>query len=295
MLPKSFKPMLSGKAGDLSEIKGTQLCSPKLDGIRCVILEGKALTRNLKEVPNKHIRSELFKTGVTFLDGELIVGAPTGNDVMNRTASGVMSADGEPDWTYFVFDYLRVPELSFEWRYNDACRLVNNLRHPRIKIVPHEYLAFDQLQSYADRMLAKGYEGIMLRSPNAPYKFGRSTAKEGGLLKYKMFADREATIVGFVEQMHNANEQTRDELGRAKRSKRKAGMVATGKLGALVCELDKTTTRFEIGTGLTDSQRIEMWRNRKALIGKQVTFTYQDFTPAGVPRFPSFKAVRLDA
>ena len=42
--------------------------------------------------------------------------------------------------------------------------------------------------------------------PNAPYKQGRSTVREGYLLKVKTFLDDEATVVRFEERMHNGNE-----------------------------------------------------------------------------------------
>lgn len=39
------------------------------------------------------------------LDGELIVGNPTDNDVYRNTTSNIMREKGEPKFTFWVFDY----------------------------------------------------------------------------------------------------------------------------------------------------------------------------------------------
>jgi DNA ligase-1 len=86
----TFKPMLASPAPET--IKFPVLASPKLDGIRCIIRDGVAVSRNLKPIPNVYIQKSL--AGLPPLDGELIVGPPVGNDVWNRSNSGVMSRDG---------------------------------------------------------------------------------------------------------------------------------------------------------------------------------------------------------
>ena len=97
-----LKPMLCATVTDISKLRYPYLASPKLDGIRCLIHNGTAVSRNLKPIRNKYIASCL--KGLPPLDGELIVGDPTAPDCFNRTSSGVMSADGEPDFKYYVFD-----------------------------------------------------------------------------------------------------------------------------------------------------------------------------------------------
>jgi DNA ligase-1 len=142
----------------------------------------------------------------------------------------------------------------------------------------------------------------MLRDPVGPYKFGRSTAKEGYLLKMKRFEDHEATVVGVVEQMRNENEATKDALGRTKRSTAKAGKVGKDTLGAFRVKASIPygvgmrgfrIVEFEIGSGMNDAQRAEFWKSPP--IGALVTFKCQGFTPDGLPRFPIFKGIRQDA
>ena len=298
----NFKPMLSGKApDDLSKIKYPVLVSPKLDGIRCIIRGGQALSRNLKPIPNAYIQKTL-KGLPDGLDGELIVGKPTGNDVWNRSQSGVMRVDGEPDFTFWVFDCLpRFPGTEgFETRL-DRLR-DDNCGHPwrgyNIKLLQQWPAANAQvLAEMEDHYVREGYEGVMIRDPKGLYKYGRSTAKEGGLLKLKRFDDAEAVVVGMVEKLHNDNVATKDALGRTKRSSAKAGKRPAGTMGALVCTMQRDTglpiiTTFEIGTGFDDLMRSIIWINRKSHIGLVVKFKYQGLTPDGIPRFPVYLGLR---
>jgi DNA ligase-1 len=136
----------------------------------------------------------------------------------------------------------------------------------------------------------------MVRSLTAPYKYGRSTAKEGGLVKVKRFEDSEALVVGVEERMHNGNEATVDHLGHTKRSTHQANKTGRGDLGALVCILDPHSAinvRFNVGSGFTDAQRAELWAIRDQLPGRIVKFRH--FAAAGVveaPRFPVFIGFR---
>ena len=50
------------------------------------------------------------------LDGELIVGEPNAVDVYRTTNSGVMSADGEPDVKFYVFDRWDWPDSEYSYR-----------------------------------------------------------------------------------------------------------------------------------------------------------------------------------
>ncbi len=100
----SFKPTLAVNA-DFSKIKYPVYASPKLDGIRCSIVDGKALSRTLKPIPNKHIQSILSNSWLDGLDGELIVGNPTSPTCYTDSVSGVMAFDKVPNFTYYVFDH----------------------------------------------------------------------------------------------------------------------------------------------------------------------------------------------
>jgi DNA ligase-1 len=103
----------------------------------------------------------------------------------------------------------------------------------------------------------------MMRQPGSRYEIGRSAT----LLKVKTFHDAEARVL-------------KHEPGAGRHK---------GRLGALLVEL-ADGTRFSVGTGFSDAER-----EHPPAVGSVITFRYQELSEAGVPRFPSFVAVRTDA
>jgi DNA ligase-1 len=103
----------------------------------------------------------------------------------------------------------------------------------------------------------------MLRQPGSLYEAGRSRT----LLKVKRWQDAEALVVG-----HEPG------AGRHK-----------GRLGALLVETPDGV-RFAVGTGFSDKQREE-----PPSIGATITFRYQELSDRGVPRFPVFAGMCIDA
>lgn len=278
----TFRPMLATDA-DLDKLRYSLLASPKLDGIRAVVRDGVVYSRSNKPIPNKYVQS-LFSRYEHY-DGELIVGEPTAHDVYRQTTSGVMSADGEPDVRFFVFDH--VSSISSPYRHR-ATKL-STAKH----LVLHEQkeiFDLEQLLAYEQDCLDEGYEGLILRDPSAPYKMGRSTAREGYLLKLKRMKTDEATIVGFIEREHNGNVAAINELGQTKRSSHKANKSGRGDLGALVCRLGDV--EFNIGTGFTDTERADIWGNKDKYLGKLVSFNHFPIGSYDKPRHPSFKGLR---
>lgn len=288
---ENFKPLLAVEA-DLNKIKYPVLCSPKLDGIRALVMNGKLVSRNLKPIPNHYVRETIEAHAGTLegFDGELVVGSPTAENCFNVSSSGIMSRDGEPDFKFYVFD--RIGDEPFSNRYN-AVRFSEAVELPFVQYVVHVTASNErELDKIEDVAVNKGYEGIMLRDPNGRYKFGRSTAKESILLKVKRFADTEATIVGFEERMHNANPATTDALGHTERSSHKENMIGRGDLGAIRVKCDLFDSEFNIGSGFDDAMRKEIWDNRDSYIGRVVKFKYQTAGMKDVPRFPVFIGFR---
>ena len=67
------KPMLAGKCERLDALSFPVLATPKLDGIRCLKIDGRALTRSFKPVSNRSTREWIEANLPDGLDGELIV------------------------------------------------------------------------------------------------------------------------------------------------------------------------------------------------------------------------------
>jgi DNA ligase-1 len=305
----AFKPLLSATYDPTKFQFGLRpwLVSPKLDGIRAVVQGGVVLSRNLKPIPNQHVQ-KLFGH-LEHFDGELIVGDPTAPDCYSATSSGVKRRDGEPDVWFHVFDHLQILVDPFTQR---LARLQPGLNSRCTRVYQQQVTTLEELMEFEATCLERGFEGIMLRDASAPYKLGRSTLKEGVLIKVKRMATDEAVVIGMEELMHNGNEATLDALGHTKRSSHAAGKVSGGTMGKLVCEFKedvngevhgikysfKGGTVFCIGTGkgLTSALRQKLWDERNgpdSIIGKVVSFNHFPIGYKDAPRLPSLKGERI--
>jgi DNA ligase-1 len=297
-----IRPMLAAptKPADWPLIPYPTLVSPKIDGIRAMCRlspytgEPELVSRTLKRIPNTFTQARFARPEFVGLDGELAVGEFTDKNLMQQTTSGVMSEDGEPEVRWAIFDKWDMdPATPYAQRAQLAKSLVQGYQH--IEWVPHIAVgSFQQLEAQELAWLELGYEGMMVRAPNGPYKMNRSTLKEGWLLKVKRFEDSEAEIIGFQEQQTNNNEATVDERGYTKRTTHKAGKEAAGMLGSLTVRDLKTGVEFDLGTGFTREQRINLWEGRKYLMGKIVCYKHFPIGVKDKPRFPTFKAFRKD-
>lgn len=289
----TFKPLLAYTVKNPDALRFPVLVSPKLDGIRCVIHNDQPVSRTLKPIPNRFIQSELGFYPP--FDGELMVGDPLDPAAFNKSTSGIMSHDGEPDFTYWVFDYVEAGflHMSFETRLLMAQETIKHW--PRARLVPHTKVHnATELMRLEAHYVGLGYEGVMVRIPWGTYKFGRSTESQGLLGKVKRFEDTEGTIVGYEELMHNENEATVNNLGYQERSTAQAGQIPGGTLGALIVSHPDWEDTFGIGTGFTADERFTLWQIRDTLKGQSVKFKHQ---PAGAkdrPRFPSYLGLRKD-
>ena len=285
-----MKPLLAETLEDITKANLPMYASPKLDGIRVLIVEGVALSRNLKPIRNRYVQSIIGKPEFNGFDGEILVGDPFGQELFRNTSSGVMSFEGEPDFTFWVFDLWDCPDVPYAQRLTSLALDVGSYPE-RIKVLPHKWVStVEELIEVEKENFEKGFEGTMIRDPEGRYKYGRSTLKEGILLKLKRFRQDEAVIVGFHERMHNANEAKTNALGRTERSTHKENMVGRNDLGAVeVSYGDKT---FTIGSGFNDDERRTIWENQSKYLGKTVTFKWMEYGDYEVPRFPIFVGFR---
>lgn len=291
---KEFKPMLSASVEDVKALRLPLFGSPKLDGIRAMVRDGVLVSRNMKPIPNLRTQAIFGKRMLEGLDGELIVGPVGAPDVFRATTSGVMSVDGEPDVWFHVFDCMKEPELPFHKRLTMARNIVTGCGRA-VVVDQSPIVDLEGLDEFEGRCLELGYEGVMLRHPESPYKFGRGTLKAHDLMKLKRFADAEAKVVGVYEQQHNTNEAKRDALGRIERSSHKAGKVGKGVLGGLTVVGINGPYKgkgFNIGTGFDDAQRAALWREAgpsgDLLNGTIVKYKYFPSGSKDAPRFPVF-------
>lgn len=267
---KLTEPMLAARKLQLCEIRYPILASAKIDAVRMVIAEGsKVRSRKLEPIPNRYLNRYMEALKADGLDGECCVGKPNAKNAFRHTQSELSSADGEPDFRFYVFDDYTHGERPFAERLLLASERVARLNakgFDRIEVLPHMLIENEAaLLQYEARVLALGFEGLILRSPKSAYKCGRSTIIEHGMLKLKRFVDDEALVIGMEEEMENTNAAGRSNVGRTKRSKAKAGMEPKGRMGALVCVTRKGIV-FNVGSGFDDEARKWYWAHRKEVI-----------------------------
>lgn len=309
-----MQPMLAGKFVERHIEKLLPMYGQlKLDGIRGFTHNGYAKTRSLKPVRSTQVQSIIAhnKDFLEGLDYEMVCGDPTAPNCYNRTDSSVMSF-GKPDEDlhFYVFDMWDSVD-----RYEERLQQLQELDFSKIDgggqgrftVLETKLLwTMKDVYEYRDEQISLGHEGIMLRSPNGYYKFGRGTPTEGQLIKVKdgRWVVTEARITGYKELMSNQNEATENLLGRTERSGHRENLVPQGVLGAFTGEgifpeedsLDKSLWGkfFEtsVGGGMDDTQRIDFWNRRDELIGQTMKFKFFTGGIKERPRFTAFVGFR---
>mgnify|MGYP001496645816 FL=1 len=283
---KIKKPLLAGKF-DPEKAKFPYAATPKIDGIRFLMVDGVALTRSFKPIRNEFLQKMLSSNLPDGIDGELTSGRTF------QECSSIMRIKGEPDFKVWIFDFVN-PKGEVKL-YKE--RMDELLKFDRFNIPSYEILYptivsnQEQIDQLMINNLNAGYEGLMLRDPNGIYKFGRSSVKENILLKVKEFMDDEAEIISFREKMINTNEGLKDNFGRTKRSSCQDGLKPSGTLGGFILR-NSEGLEFSCGSGLNDSLRDEIWKNKSKYLGRLVKYKFMSKGIKELPRHPVFIGFR---
>jgi DNA ligase-1 len=149
-----------------------------------------------------------------------------------------------------------------------------------IDVIPQTEVDLDSMvgqiefKNYNQNAIDSGFEGIMIKDVDAKYECKRTVS----WLKMKPFITVDLVIVA-VEEGTGKNQ---------------------GKLGALICEgtdNDKFI-RVNVGSGLTDEQRDDIWNTKDTVIGQVVEIKAdcvtqnQDADDTYSLRFPRFERFR---
>ena len=280
------------------KVTGKKMLEPKLDGVRVLTVINAVnktavmYSRNGKILENfGHITSaleariELFERSIV-LDGEMV--SHSFQELMKQVhrKSDVQNQDAR----LMLFDVLPLTEFqagvsTMGQRRRSA--MLKNMKPmldvagaglidivPQIEIDLNEYVGQLQFKQYNKDAIDAGYEGIMIKDPEAVYECKRSVA----WLKVKPVITVDLAIVA-VEEGTGKN---------------------AGKLGALICEgTDQDRfIRVNVGSGLTDELRDELWTDRESIIGQVIEVKAdcvtqnQDSTDTYSLRFPRFERFR---
>ncbi len=269
----------------MSKLSYPVLVSTKFDGIRAIKYGGRLISRTLKVIPNIHIQSYATNIPESF-DLEI-----TAENCEFNVISGMVRNESNIPSNPIIFNILDVVDdcLTYEHRLDYIESRLQDTFIPGLRFnrpVPANNPAelFDMFY-WSEQ---NGQEGICFRTPDSPYKMGRSTLKEQYLVKLARFHTSEFQIIGFEEQMENSNPCVRDERGYAKHSSEASGMVPKNTLGALLVKDIKSNILFNIGTGFDDKLRKEIWQRRTEYVNRIGTYKYKCIGTLNKPRHPVF-------
>jgi len=267
-------------------------CSFKYDGIRNIVKNGVCKSRSFIDLPSNQVQ-ELF-CGYEDLDGEITAG-DIDAELFNRTSSHVMSRDKPSgNLKFFVFDTADLAHANtpFQERLliaRDMVTLYNeHYSQFNVHFVEHTRCNnLEELLMFEEKALELNFEGVMMRDPFGRYKHGRGTYLEGLIYKLKRFQDDEGVVVGFVEQQHNTNKDVRDNLGNAKRSSSKEGLIGADTVGKILISYKGEVIPIARGV-LKKAQLQHIWDNQLQYIGRIAKFRYFGFGMKDLPRYPRF-------
>jgi len=260
------------------EIRGAWAVEPKLDGLRMVVVNGQAYTRNGRTIDSVgHILKELEVLGHDYVwDGE-IMGATNFDEDSGKIRKKGMGPN--LSLRYNVFDCIWKKEWDERWTQPYGARrmylteALGTAAPEYVNIVPTtKFLnpTSEELFKARDKYIEMGYEGAMLKDLSSPYIFKRSDV----ILKLKEFTDADGRITSCFE-------------GKGKHKH---------KLGGVIAKFDGVETR--VGSGFSDKQRVDLWEEAyirpENVIGKMIEVQYQNKTEDGCLRFPVFIKFRPD-
>ena len=255
---------------------------PKLDGIRCfaIVENGEAMlfARSGKLISNfdDTIGSALVALGDGCYDGELM-----GEDFISLMRQAYRKENIESEGTYLaLFDFLSLKEwktnktiMSTASRYQELSRKIETNKvmgtDSAYILLVQRYIVnadYDSIMKLHDTFVTKGYEGAMVKTIDSPYHFGRSY----DIMKVKKFHDADLLI-----------EAIEEGSGRL-----------SGKMGAVM--VDYHGVKVMVGSGFSDEERTQVWNDKDSFIGRMIEVRYQEVTPDGSLRFPTFVCFRSD-
>jgi DNA ligase-1 len=256
-----------------AKMTGLKRIEQKLDGVRVLAIVTKTtvnlysrngkpfdnfphIVESLEDIKNKFARTFQSWPHGFILDGEII-----GESFQALMKQAQRKSDVQTTgMTYSVFDF--IPLSDFERGFSnaqqqkrldllegyravfdstDCVRLMDGIEVDLDTAEGH-----DVMRRYAEDAVAAGFEGIMIKSLDAPYECRRSTF----WMKWKPTITVDLNIVGFEEG-----------TGRN-----------AGRLGAIICEgVDNDRCiNVNVGSGLSDANRDEYWSARDQLLGDVV-------------------------
>ena len=296
-IPQFVVQLAHDSANHESKVTGQKLIEVKLDGVRVIAIVYPTglvslFSRNGKSLDNfPLVEEQLAKHAKLFAEPTVLDG-----EIMSASFQDLMKQIHRKDDTKStdavlnLFDIITLKEFQAgQGLHRQIDRSVTLLawynqfkdHMPNVTVVGQELVDLDsdegklRFKKINEDAVAGGYEGLLIKDPKAVYECKRSVA----WLKLKPVISVDLTVVSLDE-------------GTGKNA---------GVLGALVCEgIDQgRKIKVNVGSGLTDKQRKEMWDNKDLVIGQTVEIladavTISQDSDIYSLRFPRFCRFRDD-
>lgn len=255
----AFELNSAQELSNLLELNGNYLASPKLDGIFARWIPNQGLfTKNGRRITClAHIEQQLSQgnTAKHVIDGEIY-----SKDLAFELINGLVRCEqARPEHSKLSFNAFDLPEHSggHSQRQAELNRIITSGNNSGVvNVVSAKLIAAGQAAERYQHFLNEGFEGLILRS-----------TKDLTVYKHKPLNDAEAKLVGFTP---------------AKNDKQP--------FNGLVLQMPSGQT-FVI-SNLKKAQRALLWQ--QGANGQLITYSYQQLTAKGLPRFARFKALRHD-
>lgn len=265
-------------------------CTVKLDGIRCLIRRDEKIiyrSRNNKEYKHLSVFDDCMNAFFDALppsielDGEMYSDTLTFNDISSVFRKEVNTDNEEIKryLRYHIFDCNIESPYEDRWKilvdaYKRMCKTFNGIN---LIIIVNTFWAKNEneLLNFHKFARSKGFEGTMIRklyiSDKTPKGYKSSlylSGRKNNILKLKDMEEEEGEIIGIEEGK-----------GREK------GI-------ALIRVRDPRDNEFTVRPAATFEQRKIWFDDPSLIIGKKMTYQFQNLSEFGVPRFPVGKDIR---
>ena len=271
---RTYYPMLAHQyENKKKEIKFPCFVQPKLDGVRCVVVNNKLYSRNGNRFPElPHIENELslLNKDNLILDGELYTDDINFEKIVGLVKKFKKSEEDEKNSEKIylnVFDYID-HKLPYEQRMKNLDNFFEKNKNMKYikQVKTEECKNQEAIYDFLEKYTKEGYEGVIIRNKKGNYE---ENSRSVNLQKLKKFIDEEFEIIDYT---------TPD----------------TGKEVGCVIWICKTKDgkKFNVRPSGNYQERKNLYKNAKKFIGKMLTVRYQELTNGKVPRFPVGVAIR---
>lgn len=223
---------------------------------------------------------DMFPNGFA-IDGELLLKNEDNltSDALFRATTKELRKNGKKqNITYNIFDILPLDEFYYKdastQMYKERRAILDTIQSGQFtQVVPVlDVITKHDIPKWSNYASDQGWEGIMLNYANGYYRTKRSAE----LLKVKKMHTADLEIVGFNQAIDGKN---------------------AGQLQSINVKLDDENI-VQVGSGLTEELRLEIWNNQDKYLGAMVEIQYFELSEnqngGKSLRFPVFKDFRFD-